>query len=90
MLEDIEGLDSEPLAFSKIPAKVNVRNGPSKSRLRYFTSLALEGCKYLEDYLDAREATGEVMSRESSLLGPDPSNMQTHNGFSGCSSRELK
>ena len=78
---DIEDIDPESLTFAKIPAKVNVRNGLSKTRLRYFTFLGQEGCKYLKDYLDARKASGEVLSKESTLLGPDPSNMQTYHGF---------
>jgi len=80
-LGDIEDLDPESLTFSKIPAKINVRNGLSKTRLRYFTFLGPEGCKYLKDYLEARKASGEVLKKESPLLGPDPSNMQTYHGF---------
>jgi hypothetical protein len=80
-LGDIEDLDPESLAFAKVPVKINVRNGLSKTRLRYFTFLGPEGCKYLKDYLDARKASGEVLTEKSALLGPDPSNMQTYHGF---------
>ncbi|MCL4341236.1 MAG: site-specific integrase [Candidatus Thermoplasmatota archaeon] len=80
-LGDIEDLDTVSLTIKKIPAKVNVRNGLSKTRLRYFTFLGHEGCKYLKDYMDARKASGEIFSSNTPLLGPDPSNMQTSHGF---------
>ncbi|MEM0136481.1 MAG: site-specific integrase [Thermoplasmatales archaeon] len=80
-LGDMEEFDIDTMSFSRIPVRINVRNGLSKTRLRYFTFLGQEGCKYMKDYLDARKASGESLTRGSALLGPDPSNMQTSHGF---------
>ena len=80
-IRDMEDFDPESMTFTKVPAKINVRNPLSKTRLRYFTFLGSEGCKYLKDYLDARKASGETLNRDNPLLGPDPSNMQTYHGF---------
>ena len=80
-LGDIEDLEIDTLAFKNVPAKINVRNGLSKTRLRYFTFLGSEGCSYLKDYLDDRKASGEILAKESPLFAPDPGNIQTLHGF---------
>ncbi|BAB59819.1 TVG0678044 [Thermoplasma volcanium GSS1] len=80
-LGDIEDLDIDTLTFKNVPAKINVRNGLSKTRLKYFTFLGQEGCGYLKDYLDHRKASGEILKKESALLAPDPGNVQTAHGF---------
>lgn len=81
LLGDIEDLNIENVSFTHIPAKVNVRNGLSKARFRYFTFLGQEGCKYIKDYLEERRKSGEVLNRESPLLIPDASNASTRRNF---------
>ena len=81
LLGDLEDLDIENISFTHIPAKVNVRNGLSKARFRYFTFLGQEGCKYVVDYLEERRKSGEVLKPQSPLLIPDASNASTKRSF---------
>lgn len=74
---DIEDFNIESHSFSTIPAKVNVRNNLSKARFRYFTFLGSEGCEYITDYLDERRSSGELLTKESPLLIPNPENAST-------------
>ena len=81
LLGDLEDLDIENISFTHIPAKVNVRNGLSKARFRYFTFLGQEGCKYVVDYLEERRNSREVLKPQSPLLIPDASNASTKRNF---------
>lgn len=73
-LSDLEDLDLETLNFKVIPARVNIRRNLSKARIKYFSFLGEEGCKYVLDYLEERKAIGEELKPESPVLIPDPAN----------------
>ena len=70
MLSDIEGLilDRNGVRFENIPAKITVRETISKKRNEYFTFLGLEGCEYVQLYLNERINAGEELTGESALL----------------------
>lgn len=76
-LSDIEELDVDSLTFDVMPTRINVRNNLSKARFKYFTFLGEEGCRYLLDYLQERRSAGELLTPESSLLIPNPTNRST-------------
>jgi len=71
----------DTLTFNNVPVKISVRNGLSKTRLRYFTFMGQEGCGYLKDYLDDGKASGEILKKESALLAMDQGTIQTSHGF---------
>ena len=76
-LSDIEELDVDSLTFDVMPTRINVRSNLSKARFKYFTFLGEEGCRYLLDYLQERRSAGEMLTPESSLLIPNPTNRST-------------
>ena len=76
-LSDIEELDVDSLTFDVMPTRINVRSNLSKARFKYFTFLGEEGCRYLLDYLQERRSAGELLTPESSLLIPNPTNRST-------------
>ena len=57
--------------FEKIPARIIVRPELSKIRLKYFSFLGEEGCRYLKEYLETRND----LNSESPLIEPE-SDMQ--------------
>ncbi len=71
----------DTLTFNNVPVKISVRNGLRKTRLRYFTFMGQEGCGYLKDYLNDREASDEILKKESAWLATDQGNIQTSQGF---------
>ncbi|MHB8361185.1 MAG: site-specific integrase [Thermoplasmataceae archaeon] len=81
VIGDIEDLDIDKLTFTRIPAKVNVRNNLSKARFRYFSFLSEEGCMYMLDYLSERINAGEKLDAKSPLLITDPTNASTRREF---------
>ena len=61
-------LDGGDTHFSRIPAMVVVRPNLSKTRKKYFTFLAEEGCKYVLGYLRERMTNGETLKPNSPLV----------------------
>ncbi len=70
MLSDLPDLvlDGPDTRFSRTPAMVVVRPQLSKTRKRYFTFLAEEGCQYVLGYLRERMAHGERLKPDSPLV----------------------
>ena len=70
MLSDLPDLvlDGGDTHFSRIPAMVVVRPNLSKTRKKYFTFLAEEGCKYVLGYLRERMTNGETLKPNSPLV----------------------
>lgn len=54
--------------FSKSPSVVYVRKPLSKKRMDYFTFIGDEGITYIQEYLNARIQSGEVLGPESPLV----------------------
>jgi len=70
VLKDIPELklESNQVAFDKIPAMVVVRAAISKARHKYFSFLSSEGCTYIKEYLEERIRSGEELKLESPLI----------------------
>ena len=70
MLSDLPDLvlDWGDTHFSRVPAMVVVRPNLSKTRKKYFTFLAEEGCKYVLGYLRERMTSGETLKPNSPLV----------------------
>ena len=61
---------SRRVKFSKVPARVVIRQDLSKAKHAYSTFLSAEACEYLADYLDSRLHPGPDW-KKGEKLGPD-------------------
>lgn len=68
MLKDIEGLNTDKLEFTIVPARVTVRENLSKTREEYFTFIGPQGIEHIRDYLKLRKQQGETLTGESQLI----------------------
>lgn len=56
------------LVFDKVPTRVVVIEGLSKTGRPYFTFLGPEGCEYLNDYIQERMNNGEAITPDSAII----------------------
>ena len=63
-------LDGGTLVFDHVPTMIHVPAELSKTRQPYVTFLGPEGCGYVQAYLKARSAAGEVLTGKSPLIRP--------------------
>jgi integrase len=61
-------IKGKEVAFSKIPTKVVVRDGLSKSGKEYFSFLGMEGCGIVKEYLERRLRQGEELTPDSGII----------------------
>jgi len=63
-------VEGDSIQFNEIPSQVVVRRELSKAGHQYLTFLSEEGCEYLQDYLEMRIRSGEVITMDSAIVTP--------------------
>jgi len=71
-IADLPEIEIKPdsVCFKKTPALMIVRKELSKAGHQYFTFLSTEGCAYVQDYLEERLRSGEILTAKSPLITP--------------------
>lgn len=78
-LSDIEAEIGEAgLKLESFPARLMVRKGLSKTRHQYFTFIPEETVTYINEHLEERRDRGEVLKKDSTILGFDPRGIRTN------------
>ncbi len=65
-------IHADGVEFKKVPSMLLVRRALSKARHQYFTFVPQQAVTYIKEYLDERIKGGEIIGRDSPLLGFDP------------------